>query len=181
MANSKTLCSIDGCCNPAYLRTFCNAHYLRWRRHGDPTGGAISKGEPLRWLKEVVRKNQDNCIEWPFASNGNGYGWAFYQSKRIGAHRLALVLSTGQNPPDKVAAHYCHNRNCVNPNHLSWQTQSGNLLQTTRGPGTKKMKLNQAKVNDIRSSTKKATELAAEYNVSLSLIYKVKKKVVWND
>lgn len=36
------ICSVDGCGKPRYKRQFCNAHYIRWRRHGDPTAGGAS-------------------------------------------------------------------------------------------------------------------------------------------
>ena len=29
-------CSIEGCTNPFRCKGFCNAHYLRWRKYGDP-------------------------------------------------------------------------------------------------------------------------------------------------
>ena len=32
-------CSIDGCTSKVVARGWCNAHYLRWRHHGDPLGG----------------------------------------------------------------------------------------------------------------------------------------------
>lgn len=32
------LCSIDGCDNRIEARGWCNRHYLRWRRYGDPLG-----------------------------------------------------------------------------------------------------------------------------------------------
>lgn len=30
-------CSIEGCPSPVYCRGWCERHYTRWRRHGDPT------------------------------------------------------------------------------------------------------------------------------------------------
>lgn len=36
------ICSIEGCDKPAYKRGMCNAHYIRWRRHGD----ALAGGKP---------------------------------------------------------------------------------------------------------------------------------------
>lgn len=31
-------CSIEGCGSPVRARGWCNRHYLRWRRSGDPLG-----------------------------------------------------------------------------------------------------------------------------------------------
>lgn len=37
------LCDVSGCENPILnSRGWCNRHYLRWRRHGDPTGGGVT-------------------------------------------------------------------------------------------------------------------------------------------
>lgn len=32
-------CSVDSCNDGVVARGFCNRHYLRWRKHGDPLGG----------------------------------------------------------------------------------------------------------------------------------------------
>jgi len=119
-------CRVDGCGKPVYLRGCCNAHYICLRRYGDATAGATSKGAPLAWLRALVADPPEGCAPWPFGTNGNGYGWAWHQSRRIGAHRLALVLATGENPAGLLAAHSCHNRACVNPNHLSWNGTTSN-------------------------------------------------------
>lgn len=36
----KGTCSIDGCTEDEDRRGWCNKHYLRWYRHGDPLAGA---------------------------------------------------------------------------------------------------------------------------------------------
>ncbi|MEU6674838.1 hypothetical protein [Streptomyces sp. NPDC046925] len=35
----KYVCTIRGCTGPQLARTWCEPHYRRWRRHGDPLGG----------------------------------------------------------------------------------------------------------------------------------------------
>lgn len=36
---SNRTCSIKTCPDAAHCRGWCNAHYVRWQRHGDPEGG----------------------------------------------------------------------------------------------------------------------------------------------
>lgn len=38
----KRTCTIEGCDNKEVARGWCNKHYLRWGKHGDPLGGAPS-------------------------------------------------------------------------------------------------------------------------------------------
>lgn len=37
---TQRTCAIEGCPDPASTRGWCNGHYLRWRRYGDPEGGS---------------------------------------------------------------------------------------------------------------------------------------------
>lgn len=37
-------CTIEGCEKPRFGHGWCNAHYSRWRKHGDPLGGAVKAG-----------------------------------------------------------------------------------------------------------------------------------------
>lgn len=177
MAEDK-ICNVDGCDNASYLKGLCNAHYLRARRHGSPLGGGTGKGAPLAWLKASIQIQTEDCINWPFAKNGNGYGWAHYMGKRIGAHRLSLVLKTGIDPVGYDAAHSCHNRNCVNPNHLRWAGRSENALDR-HIDGTMKTKISEADVHMIRACDRSAKALAEELCVSKSLIYKIRSHRVW--
>src|SRR5690625_5273114 len=39
-------CSVTACERPAYKRQMCNSHYIRWRRHGDPSIMKHARYEP---------------------------------------------------------------------------------------------------------------------------------------
>jgi len=41
-------CSIEGCSNRAYARTWCSKHYQRWLKHGSPDWEP-----PQRWVGEL--------------------------------------------------------------------------------------------------------------------------------
>lgn len=177
MADSKPICSVAGCGNISYLKNLCQSHYQRNRRHGTPTGGGVSWGVPVRWLEALVAAPPDHCVEWPFASNGNGYGWASYKGQRFGSHRLSLFLATGELPPGMVAAHSCHNRACVNPKHLSWKSSSANSVDR-RKDGTSG-KLSPEDVEAIRGSTDSGVALAERFGVTPSAISKLRKGRFW--
>lgn len=41
MSKTTALCTVENCGTPAAARGWCNAHYARWRRHGDPKAGGV--------------------------------------------------------------------------------------------------------------------------------------------
>ena len=69
----------------------------------------------------------DQCIDWPGLRGQKGYGHVYHNGKRRHAHRVALVLATGEDPPTLQAAHSCGRRQCVNPAHLRWATNTENM------------------------------------------------------
>ncbi|MDF3208459.1 MULTISPECIES: HNH endonuclease [Mesorhizobium] len=133
MTNSAPLCSIDGCAKTQKSRGLCSAHYERLRSHGDPLYGGdlgTTHGEPEHFYKEtVVPFRGDECLEWPYARSGVGYGQMRINGKSHNVHRLICRETHGRPPtPDHQAAHSCGNRACVNHRHLSWKTQAENEL-----------------------------------------------------
>lgn len=47
----------DICGGPIFARTYCNAHYKRWHRYGDPTAGYVRGStinlEDVEWMAET--------------------------------------------------------------------------------------------------------------------------------
>lgn len=88
------------------------------------------KGKAYAWLVAHQHFNGDECLIWPFARLPHGRGSLGYNGKLYYAHRLMCEMVKGPCPEGLVCAHSCGNGHlgCVNPNHLSWKTQTDNHL-----------------------------------------------------
>lgn len=128
------ICKIDGCDSSVKRHgALCYAHYMRKYRTGNPLSDAEKK---VIFFNRLISTPTNDCVIWPFAVKDNGYGMDKYEGLQITAHRKALILLTGINPADKLAAHGpCHNRRCVNPHPehgMHWGTKKSNALDQYR-------------------------------------------------
>lgn len=76
----------------------------------------------------------DSCWNWTRHKDPYGYGM-FYSGGRSQrrAHRISWTLLVGPIPDGMVIDHICHNKGCVNPDHLRACTQKQNQENRT-GP-----------------------------------------------
>lgn len=123
-------CAIDECEGTVFARQWCNSHYKKWWRHGDPEKPR-RKPEPERF-EERFRK-AESCWPWTGSHMVNGYGkFRVDDGKQVLAHRYSYEHHVGPIPDGLVIDHLCRTRNCVNPDHLEPVTNEENLR---RGEG----------------------------------------------
>lgn len=86
-----------------------------------------SRTQERFWAK--VSKT-DTCWEWTASRHKAGYGammrWVDGKKKPGYAHRISYEIHFGSIAPGLVVDHICHNKSCVNPEHLRAITQREN-------------------------------------------------------
>lgn len=184
----KQICSVDGCGNPHNAKGYCDSHYARWKRHGDPTLGGAAKGDLMKFIDRALKSNTDSCVIWTFGKGSHGYGEIRYEGKMQTVPRLVCKLAHGASfLPSAQAAHSCGNRACINPKHLRWATPIDNnadkLIHGTVSKGEKHGMaiLSDANVLEIwnMKGKKSQKDLAKEFGVSRQTITNIHTKIRW--
>jgi hypothetical protein len=136
-------CAIKGCDRRRSRRGWCEAHYQRWRTHGDPLkligrSGPRRKRDPLLRLLErlTVPPLGGGCWDWTGPLNDDGYG-RFYLGPQPGdeavthsPYAAAYRLFIGPIPRGKQLDHLCNRPSCANPLHLRPATSRENTLRS---------------------------------------------------
>lgn len=189
-----SLCKIDGCGKPSRTRGWCNKHWLRWYRHGDPLAGGRFKadsGEPMKWLSHHTSFSRGACLIWPFARIPNGYGTLGGKGNTVGAHVVMCESAHGPAPSAlHEVAHSCGNGHlgCVNPNHLRWATKKENGQdkvahgRSPRGEKNPASKIDRNTAMEIFRRKKFGGQrtVAAEFNVSRDIVRRIWLGSTWS-
>lgn len=190
----QTQCSIPDCAGIVVARTWCDTHYRRWKRTGDPlvVRKARSKwpDEEVRFWSHVDPCRTDGCALWLGGRTSDGYGVLRFGGKGGLAHHFLVGRPPKGLEWDHVKERGCTHRNCVWPAHLELVTHAENIrrgdysatrTQFVEGRqkviGTRRTPLTLADVAFIRSnpctSTQARIDLGAIVGVSGCTIWRV--------
>lgn len=71
--------------------------------------------------------NGSHCHLWTGSTNNSGYGQTWLNGSMKYVHRLAYENKFGKIADGKEMGHLCHNKTCMNPDHLKEMTHQENI------------------------------------------------------
>lgn len=196
-------CLIADCPFPRHGLRWCDKHYRRWLRYGDPLypsqRGRRRRSDRERFESFVDRSGgPDACHPWTGGTDKDGYGQFSIAGRTRHAHAVAWEFARGPVPAGKQLDHECHNRAvrdstctpgicahraCCNERHLITRTPGEHSKASVRNYDPRgearywNVKLSDAQVAEIRALLADGTpgrELSHRYKVSESWISYIK-------
>ena len=186
-------CTVKKCNAEYYAKGFCERHYKRNAKYGDPLAGVGNHAPPeQRFWRFVSERKPGKC--WVFSGGGKKSRYGQFQVNSENrdhtlAHRYSYQIHHGKIPDGKVVMHSCDNPRCVNPAHLSVGTAKENTQdmivkgrharQAPLGNDNGKAILTPKLVRMIRSSSETNISLAQKIGVSINAVRGVRIKRTW--
>jgi len=144
-----------------------------------------------RFWKNIHRRQDHQCWHWIGSKTvRGGYGQLSSNGRLLKAHRLSWEINLGVIPNGMMIRHLCHNPSCCNPSHLLPGTAMDNHLdmqkagrmfvpESKKGESNSSSRLTKADVIDIYTSKDRGVDLARKYNVSKTIISKIRRGHAW--
>lgn len=122
----RRTCSVPGCDRTHKNHGYCDTHYWRLSNGKTVDSDIRPYGDIEGRFWDYVDKTE-TCWNWKSTKNANGYGTLRDNEGRSKlAHRVSWKVAYGDYPVSELD-HMCHNRGCVNPEHLNEVTRFQNL------------------------------------------------------
>lgn len=174
---SCTICAVS----PVVARGWCNSHYQRYKKYGDPNKVAFSRTKlevgSAEYFEECTVKTdgplETQCWLWNKAIDKAGYGR--FGSGSLYSHRESYKLFIGAIPEGMLVCHKCDIRTCVNPEHLFLGTyDDNNQDMIAKKRDRKARKLSDDDVSTIRELWKTGEhsqpEISSLFDISPSMV-----------
>ena len=179
---------------------YCENHYRRFKRHGDPLAGRrFDLTDDERFAAKFVVDPETNCWVWQRGLGPDGYG-SFYDRtltpkgnpRMVRSHRWSYERYVGPIPPGHEVCHTCDNPSCVNPEHLFTGTHTDNMRDSSaKGrqghPGDRngRARLTADDVRAIRAAYTgqfgQVSELSRQFGVTTATVSKAIRRQTWVD
>ena len=134
MDNTTRICNFDRCDREQLAKGWCSAHYQQHRSGKELKPVRVRQPLEQRFWSKVDKDATDGCWPWTASTSTDGYGQISVDGRLATVHRLSWEWVNGAIPDDMFLDHRCHNRRCVNPEHLRLTTNSQNLQHQTHAP-----------------------------------------------
>lgn len=180
-------CSVSGCTRPICnkSRKYCGKHAYNWYKYGTIIRPIRVTRKML--LDELLKIKTNDCVEFHYSLNNEGYGALCFHGKKIYAHRYAWQKIKDNIPEGLCVLHKCDNPKCVNIGHLFLGTMRDNtrdMIAKGReyrvyGEETTGAKLKTKQVLYIRNSDQSSKTLAKKFNVTYDTITKIRRGATW--
>lgn len=138
--------------------------------------------------QNVVQVPIAGCWLWNGCVDSAGYpvtGSPRFQERKV--HRLSWLCFVSPIPDGLHVLHKCDVPNCVNPHHLFLGTHATNMTDR-KTKGRNKLfsgerhgqaKLSEQVAYEIKHSTSKAKDVAAQYNISQWAVFDIRAGRTW--
>lgn len=186
------ICGVEECGKQHLARGYCNTHYLRSKKYGDPLAGPTFMGAAVQYYEKVVRTHcSEECLIWPYSKGSDGYARIKPVRGQTLVQRLICFDLYGP-PPDPIyeAAHTCGRgmQGCVNPRHVRWASREENAADRVdhgtapRGVNCGRAKLCEDDVRTIRkmkASNATNREVAGHFDISKTAVSNINTGITW--
>lgn len=187
------ICQVADCDLTHYGRGYCQKHYSRWYRYGDPQLVQHKGRRPQDVGERIARRSvpAGECLIYTGrAVNRSGHRQIWRDGRMASVHRVAYEVAHGPVPTGLVVMHRCDNPPCVNPAHLVLGTVADNNRDRDRkgrhrplpGSSNGNARLAEWKVAEIKARLacgETQAVLAREYGTAQSNVSLIKLGHAW--